>query len=61
MARRTSRSTPTEITRIIDQATRLLVEASQPEKIILFGSYARGDFAKDSDLDFLVILPTVEN
>lgn len=26
-----------------------------PEKIILFGSRARGDFRKDSDLDLLII------
>lgn len=33
----------------IQEATRRLVEAAHPEKIILFGSYARGDFDKDSD------------
>jgi len=25
-------------------------------KIILFGSYARGDFSADSDIDFLIVL-----
>ena len=29
-----------------------------PEKIILFGSYARGDFKKDSDIDLLIIKKT---
>jgi predicted nucleotidyltransferase len=43
----------------IAKAVRLLVEAAHPEKIILFGSQARGDAGAGSDLDFLVILPTV--
>jgi predicted nucleotidyltransferase len=29
----------------------------QPEKIILFGSHARGDARPDSDVDLLVIMP----
>jgi predicted nucleotidyltransferase len=28
-----------------------------PEKIILFGSWARGDAGPDSDADFLVVMP----
>ena len=28
-----------------------------PERIILFGSYARGDADEDSDVDLLVIMP----
>jgi predicted nucleotidyltransferase len=45
----------------IAEAVRLLVEAGHPEKIILFGSQARGDVGEDSDLDFLVVLPTVND
>lgn len=45
----------------IDLAVRLLVEAAHPQKIILFGSYARGDETPDSDLDLVVILPSVDN
>lgn len=30
------------------------------EKVILFGSYARGDATEDSDVDILVIAPTTE-
>ena len=37
------------------QAARMLGEAAKPAKVILFGSYARGDAGEDSDLDFLVI------
>ena len=28
-----------------------------PERIILFGSYARGDAGPDSDADFLIVMP----
>jgi len=49
------------IDELINSATRLLVEEAQPERIILFGSYARGDFTRDSDLDLLVIVPVVED
>ncbi len=39
----------------IQQAALLLGEAAKPAKVILFGSYARGDAREDSDVDFLVI------
>lgn len=34
-----------------------VVEKFQPDKIILFGSYAYGEPNQDSDIDLLVILP----
>jgi len=40
---------------IIDAATRRLVEGFAPERIILFGSQARGSADDRSDADFLVI------
>ncbi len=39
----------------IQDAVRRLAEAAKPCKIILFGSYARGDAREHSDLDFLVV------
>jgi uncharacterized protein len=39
----------------IQEAIRRLVAAAQPRKIILFGSYARGNARDQSDLDFMVI------
>ncbi|MBI4527692.1 MAG: nucleotidyltransferase domain-containing protein [Deltaproteobacteria bacterium] len=30
------------------------------ERVILFGSYARGDATRDSDVDLLVVAPTKE-
>ena len=39
----------------VEEVVRRIVEAAQPEKIILFGSAARGDMGPNSDLDFLII------
>jgi predicted nucleotidyltransferase len=50
-----------KVDQTIEEAARRLVAAAHPDKIILFGSYARGDFDGRSDLDLLVILPKVEN
>ena len=41
--------------RLLKEIVRRIVEAVQPEKIILFGSAARGEMGPNSDLDFLVI------
>ena len=40
---------------ILADTIRRIVEAAQPEKIVLFGSAARGTMGPDSDLDLLVI------
>ena len=44
----------------IPEITARIVEASDPEKIILFGSHARGDADENSDLDLLVIVDGVQ-
>jgi predicted nucleotidyltransferase len=43
------------------EITERIVSTSYPDKIILFGSYARGDFGPDSDLDLLVIKDQVDS
>ncbi len=45
----------------IQQAVERLVAAANPSKVILFGSYARGDATEDSDLDLMVIEREVAN
>jgi predicted nucleotidyltransferase len=39
----------------IRELTTKIVEAEQPEKIVLFGSWATGTATEDSDVDLLVI------
>ena len=43
--------------RVIRQYAREVAERFQPEKIILFGSYAYGTPHADSDVDILVVMP----
>ena len=50
---------------LIDQAklqevVRRLVEAVDPDRIIMFGSRARGDAKPDSDLDLLIVKDSTE-
>ena len=40
---------------ILDDIIRRVVQAAQPERIILFGSAARGDMNRHSDVDLLVV------
>lgn len=40
---------------LIDEIVRRVLTVCQPDKIILFGSAARGDMGPDSDIDLLVV------
>lgn len=42
-------------TSLLTEIVRRILAVSDPEQIILFGSYARGEPGPDSDLDLLVI------
>ncbi len=53
MRRRAERITMTAIRRL----AREIVEKFQPDKIILFGSYAYGTPNRYSDVDLLVVMP----
>ena len=46
---------------ISEAADRIAAAAAKPQRIFLFGSYARGDPREDSDLDFLVVEETVKS
>ena len=39
----------------VEAVVRRLAEVARPRKIILFGSYVRGETDRDSDLDVLVV------
>jgi predicted nucleotidyltransferase len=43
----------------IREAVQRIVEAARPQRVIVFGSQARGNCHPDSDLDVLVILAHV--
>ncbi|MDI9583518.1 MAG: nucleotidyltransferase domain-containing protein [Acidobacteriota bacterium] len=40
---------------VLDEIVRRIVEVADPDRIILFGSRARGDAREDSDYDVLVV------
>jgi len=40
---------------VLDEIVRRIIEVAQPDRIILFGSAARGQMGPDSDIDLLVI------
>ncbi len=42
----------------IEDVVRQIARKFSPQKIILFGSYARGDFRPESDVDLLVVMET---
>lgn len=44
---------------IITSAKKIL-SVDNPSRIVLFGSYARGDANEESDLDFLVIVKNIQ-
>lgn len=45
----------------IAEAARILSAAARPRKIILFGSYGRGEPREDSDVDLLIVEAEVKD
>lgn len=45
------------VEKAIREMVRRIVLRFQPERVILFGSHARGEAGPDSDVDLLVVLP----
>ena len=43
---------------LLKEVVQRILKVAQPEKIILFGSYARDEVTEDSDLDILIIQPS---
>jgi len=46
---------------VLGEIVKRIVDTVHPKKIILFGSAARGGMGPDSDLDLLVVVPSVEH
>lgn len=51
-----SKVADSSIPALIQRITARIVKRFQPEKIILFGSRARGNITADSDVDLLVVM-----
>lgn len=47
--------------KVISAMAERIVREFHPIRIILFGSYARGEADKDSDVDLLVVMPSVQH
>jgi predicted nucleotidyltransferase len=50
----------TTSTDILEEMTRRIVERFHPQRIVLFGSRARGTQRSSSDYDLLIIAPSAE-
>jgi len=46
-----------KVPKVALDALAQILEQVQPERVILFGSWARGEAGPNSDLDLLVVLP----
>jgi predicted nucleotidyltransferase len=46
---------------VIEQIVSLITSLVTPEKIILFGSYARGESKQASDIDIMVLVRNLQN
>ena len=46
-----------DVPAMIDRMVQRIVKKFHPERIILFGSHARGQAGPDSDVDLLVVMP----
>ncbi len=44
--------------RLLSEITSRIRDAVQPDRVVLFGSHARGDAKPGSDLDILIVAPS---
>jgi len=49
--------TKKQIQKTIDRMVQRIVKRFHPDRVILFGSHARGTAGPDSDVDLLVVMP----
>lgn len=46
-----------DVRRLVKEYANVVIKNMIVNKIILYGSYARGDYRKDSDIDVAVVVP----
>lgn len=56
-----SKSNPLALRLATEVHMRIEAELNQQVKVVLYGSHARGDSTNESDIDLLVILPSMDN
>jgi predicted nucleotidyltransferase len=56
-----SQPNPLALRLAVEVHKRLEAELNKQVKVILYGSQARGDSTNESDIDLLVILPSMDN
>jgi predicted nucleotidyltransferase len=44
-----------DLASLLDRVVKRIVQVADPERIVLFGSAARGELGPDSDIDLLVV------
>lgn len=49
--------TKKQLQKTIDRMVQRIVDRFHPDRVILFGSHARGTAGRDSDVDLLVVMP----
>jgi predicted nucleotidyltransferase len=54
----TTRNMENRLPELLKQTVDTIAEAFQPERIVLFGSHARGDADQESDIDLFVEMET---
>ena len=52
----TKRKSAIKQNEMLETILNIIIQNAQPDKIILFGSMARGENTEDSDYDFLVVV-----
>ncbi len=45
----------------LQQFINTVADQYKPDRIILFGSYVKGGYGPDSDIDIIVVMPTNKN
>ena len=45
----------------LHEVVERIIAAAKPSRVILFGSYGRGDADEGSDLDIMVVEPQIDN